>query len=192
MTAFANFLAGLLIIGAGTAHATNLMKDGGFETPATPSGTYTAYAPGQTIGKWTVVGPGNVATVNDYNEGGVLWSPHKGHAFLDLTGTCDCGVASGVSQTVKTRVGASYKLTFWVGNTVIPNQGNTSTVDVYSGSTLLTVAENRAGTGGAKEVWRKFSLVYTANSASTVFSFLNGDPNGDEQNGLDDITLIEQ
>ncbi len=168
MVKYVSALMSVIVLGAGAAHAANLIKDASFETPATPAGTFTTYAPGQTIGQWIVVGPGNVATVNNYQEGGVLWTAHQGHAFLDLTGTCDCGAASGVAQTVKTVPGTSYKLTFWVGNTVIGGQGNTSTVDVYNGSTRLIAATNKAGSG----------------------SFVNGDPSGDEQNGLDAITLI--
>ncbi len=93
----------VVLFGAGTAHARNLIRNGGFEMPSTPAGTYTTYGPGQAIGAgWTVVGNGNVATVNAYNEGGVVWVAHKGSAFVDLTGTCDCGANSGVAQTVKT------------------------------------------------------------------------------------------
>ena len=183
-------LMSVIVLGAGAAHAGNLIKNSSFETPATPTGTFTTYAPGQTIGQWTVVGPGNVATVNNYQEGGVLWTAHQGHAFLDLTGTCDCGVASGVAQNIKTTPGTSYKLTFWVGNTVIGGQGNSSTVDVYNGSTRLIAATNKAGSGNTKEVWRKFTTTFTASAATTTLSFVNGDPNGDEQNGLDAITLI--
>ncbi len=56
---------------------------------------------------------GNMATVNNDNEGGVLWTAHRGKALLDLTGTCDCGATSGVAQTVKTVLGTTYQLTFW-------------------------------------------------------------------------------
>lgn len=175
---------------SGVANAAPLIKDGGFETPPTAAGTYTTYGPGQKIGPWTVIGTnGNVATVNAYNEGGVLWSAHHGKSFLDLTGTCDCGAASGVAQTVKTTPGTRYTLSFWVGNTYIQGQGFTSTIDVYNGSTLLVAATNKGGEGSPKEVWRKFTTSFTATGTETVLSFVNGDPNGDEQNGLDDISL---
>ena len=173
------------------AAAANLVKDGSFETPATPQGTYTTYAPGQMIGPWTVVGSsGNVATVYDYNEGGVTWSAHQGKAFLDLTGTCDCGAPSGVSQSVPTVVGKMYTLTFWVGNTYIQGQGLTSTVDAYVGTKKVLSATNTSGKGSTKEVWRKFSVTFVAKSATTKLSFINGDPNGDEQDGLDSVSLV--
>jgi hypothetical protein len=178
---------------ASGSHAANLIKDGGFEKPPSPSGYFNTYAIGQKIEQWIVVGTsGNVATVNNFNEGGVLWTAHRGKAFLDLTGTCDCGANSGVAQTVKTVPGTTYQLTFWVVNTVIPGQGDTSTVDVYNGSTLLIAAENTAGQGSTKEVWKKFQVSFMATAATTTLSFINGDPPGDEQDGLDDVSLVTQ
>jgi len=194
MTRFAHAASVMAFVAsAATAQAANLIKNGGFETPPTPAGYFTTYGLGQNIGKWTVIGSnGNVATVNNFDEGGVLWSAHRGSAFLDLTGTCDCGANSGVAQVVNTTPGTSYALTFWVGNTVIQGQGDTSTIDVYNGSTLLLAATNKAGTGSTKEVWRKFTTSFTASGAKTTLSFVNADPNGDEQNGLDDVTLVAQ
>ena len=175
------------------AAAANLIKNGSFETPPSPQGSYAVYAPGQTIGPWTVVGAsGNVATVYDYNEGGVTWSAHQGKAFLDLTGTCDCGAPSGVSQTVKTTAGQMYKLTFWVGNTYISGQGLTSTVDAYIGQKKVLSATNKAGKGSAKEVWHAFSVTFVAKAATTTLSFINADPSGDQQNGLDSVTLVAE
>jgi hypothetical protein len=177
---------------AGQARAGNLIKDGGFETPPTPMGTFTTYGPGQMIGPWTVIGQGNVATVNDFDEGGVLWAAHHGHAFVDLTGTCDCGADSGVSQTIKTVAGTTYTITFWVGNTVIQNQGATSTVLVYLGATKILSATNKKGQGSSKEVWKKFSTSFVATGSSSVLAFVNGDPDGDEQNGVDDVSVTAE
>ncbi len=181
-----------VLAAAGHARAANLIKDGGFEKPPTPTGTYTTYGPGQTIGPWLVTGTGNVATVNSYNEGGALWVAHHGKAFLDLTGTCDCGANSGVSQTLKTTPGTTYKLTFWVGNTVIQGQGSTSTIDVYVGATKLLSATNKNGAGSSKEVWKKFTATFVAATASSTLNFANGDPSGDEQNGLDDVAVVAE
>ena len=187
-------LAAACVIGAlcGQARAANLIKDGGFETPPTPMGAYIAYEPGQTIGKWLVTGSGNVATGNSYNEGGVLWVAHHGKAFMDLTGTCDCGADSGVSQTFKTQPGTTYKLTFWVGNTVIEGQGSTSTIDVTLDSKKLLRATNKLGKGSPKEVWMKFSTTFVAKTSATILNFANGDPSGDEQNGLDDVSVVAE
>jgi hypothetical protein len=185
-------LAGAFVILASPALAANLIKDGSFETPAPPVGSYTDVDPGQKIGAWTVVGGHNV-TISSTTEVnlGITLDAKKGKAFLDLTGNCDCGDATaGVEQTVKTTPGTSYTLTFFVGNSDTPDHGTTSTVDVYVGSTLIVAAKNASGKGSTKQVWRKFTEHFTATAKTTVISFLNGDPDGDEQNGLDAVTLV--
>ncbi len=128
----------------GTGHAANLIKDGGFETPAPPPGSYTDYDPGQKIGAWTVVGGHNV-TISSTTEvnGGVTLDAKAGAAFADLTGNCDCGdPTEGVAQTVKTVPGTTYTLTFWVGNCYISGGDTTSTVNAYAGSTLRDDQQN--------------------------------------------------
>ena len=179
---------------AAPAFAANLIKNGSFETPAPPPGGYTDYAPGQKIGAWIVVGNHNVtiSSTTEVNDG-VTLDAKKGAAFADLTGNCDCGdPTSGVAQTVKTVPGTTYALTFWVGNCDIPGHGTTSTVNVYVGSTLLIAAKNTRGKGSTKQVWQKFSTSFVASAATTTLGFLNGDPDGDEQNGLDLISLVAE
>jgi hypothetical protein len=186
-------VAGLTALAA-PAWAGNLIKDGSFETPAPPAGGYTDYDPGQKIGAWTVVGGHNVtiSSTTEVNDGVTLHAK-RGAAFADLTGNCDCGdPTQGVAQTVKTTPGTTYSLTFWVGNCDIPGHGTTSTVNVYVGSTLLVSAKNGRGHGSTKQVWVKFTASFVATAATTTLSFLNGDPSGDEQNGLDDVTLVSE
>ena len=176
------------------AYAANLIKNGSFENPAPPQGGYTNYNAGQSIGAWTVVGKENVtiSSTTEVNQG-ITLDAKKGAAFADLTGGCDCGdPTTGVAQTIKTVPGKTYKLTFWVGNCYAPPSGTTSTVNVYVNSTLLVAAENKRGKGSTMQVWQKFTESFVANTASTTLSFLNGDPSGDEQNGLDEVTLIEE
>ena len=43
-------LASFAVLFAGGSRAASLIKDGGFETPAPPAGSYTDYNPGQKIG----------------------------------------------------------------------------------------------------------------------------------------------
>ena len=186
-------VAGLTALTA-PAWAGNLIKDGSFETPAPPAGGYTDYDPGRRIGAWTVVGGHNVtiSSTTEVNDG-VTLDAKRGAAFADLTGDCDCGdPTEGVAQTVKTTPGATYSLTFWVGNCDIPGHGTISTVNVYVGSTLLVAAKNARGQGSTKQIWRKFSESFVASSTTTTISFLNGDPNGDEQNGLDEVSLVAE
>lgn len=174
------------------AVAANLIKNGSFEKPAPPPGSYTDYNPGQKIGAWVVVGSHNVSITSTTEVNlGITLDAKKGAAFADLTGNCDCGdPTSGVAQTVKTVPGTTYALTFWVGNCYIPGAGTTSTVNVYVGSTLLIAAENKNGKGMSKQVWKKFTTSFLATETKTTISFLNGDPSGDQQNGLDAVTLV--
>ena len=176
------------------AYAANLIKDGSFETPAPPAGGYTDYDPGQKIGAWTVVGTHNVSITSTTEVNlGITLDAKRGAAFVDLTGNCDCGgPTTGVEQTVKTTPGTTYKLTFWVGNCYIQGAGTTSTVNVYVNSALLIAAENKHGKGSTKQVWQKFSTSFVASNASTTISFLTGDPSGDQQNGLDEVTLVAE
>ena len=176
------------------ALAANLIKNGSFETPAPPPGSYTDYNPGQKIGAWIVVGGENVSITSTTEVNlGVTLDAKNGKAFADLTGNCDCGdPTAGVAQTVKTVPGTTYTLSFWVGNCYTPGHGTTSTVNVYIGSTLLLAAENTRGKGSTKQVWQKFTKTFVATATKTTISFLNGDPNGDEQNGLDEVSLVAQ
>lgn len=178
---------------AAIAGSQNLIADPGFERPRAPQGTYAVYEPGQTIGPWTVIGAsGNVAltSTSDMN-GNFLFQARSGLGYLDLTGNCDCGAPSGVSQTVATTPGATYNLTFWGSNAHIRTQGTTSTINVYVGSTLIFTSFNKRGRGLEHQVWQKFSTSFVATETNSMISFINGDPDHDLMNGIDDINLTE-
>jgi len=123
------YISVLIVTVVGQSQAANLIKDGSFETPATPAGHYTVYQPGQELGPWTVVGSHHVNTSSTTGMNlGIILDAKQGLAFLDLTGDCDCGdPTEGVAQTVKTVRGTSYTLSFWVRNCYIPGAGTTST-----------------------------------------------------------------
>ena len=183
--------ASMLASTGGVAQATGLIKNGGFERPAPPPGGFHNYNPGQRIGPWTVVGNGNVATVSTtYRTRGYVLNARRGLSFLDLTGLCDCGASSGVSQSVATTPDASYTLSFWVGNAVIPGAGKKCTVNVYNGTTLLVSAANGHGKHHTHQVWRKFSVTFTATDTTTTLSFINSDKRGDINCGLDVVDMV--
>ena len=100
--------------------------------------------------------------------------------------------ATGVEQTVATSAGSAYTLTFYVGNVYDPGglYGTTSTVNVFVDGGKVFTATNSRGSGQTKQVWQKFTKTFVATSTSTTLSFLNGDPNGDEQNGFDEVALV--
>ena len=180
-------------IQAAVAGPQNLFTDPGFEHPRAPQGTFKVFGPGQTIGPWTVVGAsGNVAlTSTSFVGGGFIFEAHSGQGYVDLTGNCDCGAPSGVAQTVTTVPGATYQLTFWGSNAYIPGHGTTSQVQVYVGTTLIFTSLNTHGKGLDDQVWKKFSTSFVATDTASTISFINGDPNGDFMNGIDDVRLSE-
>ena len=178
--------------------ARSLIRDGGFETPATPAGTHVTYTLGQKLGDWTVVGPSgsNVDLIStSYTEAGFTFTAKSGQASVDLTGAPDDGFAQGVAQTFETTAGNSYKITFWVGNIYDPGGGfgTTSTVKVYVGQNLILSATNSGGAGVSKSVWKKFGVSFVAETAETTLTFINGDLGGvnDKFCGLDNVSVID-
>jgi hypothetical protein len=180
------------------AYAGNLIKNGGFERPVIPPGKYVSYFLGKQFGpkngKWTVVGPNgsNVSvTSTSYVCCGFKFPAERGLAFLDLTGAPDTGLPQGVSQTITTTPGATYRVSFGIGNIYDPhgNFGTTSTVNVYANGTLVISATNAKRHGGDTMVWQRFGTTFVAGTAQTTLSFINGDfgGSGDEICGLDDI-----
>jgi hypothetical protein len=190
---------GLCLAGFASAEAANLIKNGSFEAPAVSLGSYrlicTLPCPGQpAFPGWTVVGAANanVAIVNRYSQGGLLFLAHDGKQYVDLTGNSNA--PAGVEQVVTTQKGAEYTLSFYVG-VVYDTSGvfaPLSKVDVFVDGALLTSAVNVARPGEKTQGWQRFSAKFTAASTRTTIFFLNGDPpdliGGD--NGLDNVSLV--
>jgi hypothetical protein len=179
---------------ASPAGARNLIADPGFEDPSPPNSSYAVYNPGQAIGPWKVVGTsGNVAFTNTNDVGYVHFQAHSGQGFVDLTGNCDCGAPSGIEQRVSTTPGKTYYLTFWGSNTYLDwaGAGTTSRVKVFVGPTKIFTSFNKGGKGLDSQVWKKFSASFVATGPESKIRFINGDPNRDIMNGIDDIRLTE-
>jgi hypothetical protein len=183
------------IRGASTdcAAGTSLLADCGFELPLVAVGGYTTFVSGTELSSWTVVGAnGNVAPLsNSYSSLGISWSAHEGVQTLDLTGLSNS--ATGVSQSIATRSGQRYTLSFWVGNVVDPTgeYGTTSTVDVFVDDHRQLTATNSDGAGLGVLVWKQFTVAFTASTTPTNLAFVNADPVTDNSNIIDDIVLAE-
>jgi len=183
---------GALIVGSGPASATaNLINDGGFEKPVVAVGGYRLFSLGQTFDRWKVVGAGgNVAPCSGkYQGNGITFNAQAGAQWMDLTGTSD--TKTGIAQSVATTKGASYHLTFWVGNVYDPGgiYGVRSTVKVYVNGILKLTATNSMRSAHHSQAWKKFALTIKATSDHTKISFINGDPSSDDSNGLDAVNL---
>jgi len=185
----ASSVATLLGVFPAGATTVNLIKNGSFEKPVVGSGSYEAFSTGQTFKHWTVIGAsGDVAIVSGtFTQNGFSFPAEKGKQWLDLTGLSN--TPTGVQETVTTVAGATYTLTFWVGNVYDPGGifGTTSTVNVLvDGSSVANDTNSQQGT---TQVWQKFKVHFTAASATTQVGFLNGDPSNDTNNGLDAVSL---
>ena len=173
------------------AAAPNLVRNGGFEQPLVAVGGYQLVYGGKSFGGWRVVGPlgTNVAPISgSYQQNGISFTARAGAQWLDLTG----GLSNqpiGVAQTVETRPGASYRLSFTVGNVVDPGGvfGTSSTVNVLVNGHKVLAATNRGG--GKVQAWKTFTLTLKATTATTTIEFQNGDPVTDNDNGLDAVSL---
>ncbi len=176
----------LLCAIAGPALA-NQVKNPSLEFAVVPDGGYQTFNTGDEFRGWTVVGQaGNVAIISEDFSYCVALPAHRGHQFLDLTGTSNS--ATGVQTTVKTNPGSTYAVTFYLGNIVGGgNCGTTSTVDLVIDSVPFATFTNRKN-GGAL-AWKRFSTEFTAQNATTTIAFMNGDPPGDTTNGLDAISV---
>jgi len=165
-------------------------KNGSFEKPTAPDGSYLNFNTGDHFQGWTVVGDtGNIAIIGaDFSYCGKALQAAKGIQFVDLTGSSDS--ATGVEATVKTQPGATYLLTFSVGNIVGDgNCGTSSTVNLVIDGAPVASFTNKGGKHSSKIDWKRFSTEFTAEGSATNIAFINGDPPGDTANGLDDISV---
>lgn len=184
------FAAFMLVFAASAAHA-DIVTNGSFETPLVPSGFFTNFLTGSTgITGWTVVGPEASIVSTNYASLGFTFPAEDGKQWLDLTGD-GTNAVEGVQQTLATTPGATYNLSYFVGNQVNPGGpwGTTSTVDVLVNGALIQVATNSMGAGGTTQVWEQFTTSFLATSSSTTLEFLNADPPNDNSNGLDNVVV---
>jgi hypothetical protein len=188
------------------SHA-NLLVNGSFEQPVATSGlncggiaNCQGFNVGDSIGAWTVVGPGPidptktpiVILTNNYNEGGYFFQPEDGNQSLDLTGMSNQGL-NGVEQTVATTVGTAYSLSFWIGHHAqdpsFYNGPASATLEI-NGLPVGTFSNNDAPPPNLLD-WKEFTLHFTATGATTMIALFNAisDPTQNEV-GLDNVSLV--
>ena len=169
----------------------NLIKDGSFEKPVVPTGSYQLFSTGQRFSAWTVTGdPGDVGIVSGaFTQNGFTFPAACGQQWLDLTGVTQ--TATGVTQSVSTTPNTQYEVEFDVGNVYDPHGifGTSSIVNAFIGSQKVLVAINRRGIGSTQMVWKRFAKTFTASGSSAAIEFLNGDPSTDTLDGLDCVSV---
>ena len=176
---------------AGGARAANLLKDGGFESPIVPPGSYTTFVTGQKIGPWTVIGqlaslPVSLVSTT-YQNGQFHYNAHRGQQYLNLAIFGEGAYEYvGISQSVSTAPGTAYALSFWLG--LVPNETSMTDVGVFVNGLQLTSAYNSEKSGRNDQVWKKFSTTFTATTSSTTIAIMSTNFPSDNI-ALDDVSL---
>ncbi len=181
----------------GAAHA-NLIADGGFETPVVPNASYDLYQTGDSFGAWSVDCPncttnGNVAVVStNFTQNGFDFVSHSGSQWLDLTGNAN--QRSRIYQTLATTNGATYSVTFWIGNVVDKAGVFGTSSDVGFSRTIpnaipLIETFTNANSDGATQQWTEYTATFKALADTTTIFFYNFDSSTDNSNGLDDVDV---
>ncbi len=184
-------VAFLLATGGANAQVAN----GSFEAPPVPPGSYTEFVVGSSaIPGWTVVGPAGTAVAivsTTFTQNGVSFQAQSGAQWLDLTGS-GSNASEGVSQAAATIAGHQYEVTFFVGNTTGGSIfGTTSTVNLAVNGVQSFSAVNSMINATALS-WQQFAYDFVATGTSTTLVLSNGDPGGDNSNGLDNIALLDR
>ncbi|MGA8550364.1 MAG: DUF642 domain-containing protein [Stellaceae bacterium] len=174
--------------------ASNLISNASFETPVVPTGSFSNFPVGASLlTDWSVFGPQgtDVSIVSgSFSQNGVSFPAEDGAQWLDLTGD-GSNSTEGVSQAVTTTAGDRYQLSYWIGNTTGGGIfGTTSTVDVSLGG-APAFSDTNSNVSPTTLNWEQFTHTFLAASASTILAFQNGDPAGDNSNGLDNVVLTD-
>ncbi len=169
----------------------SLLVNCSFEAPVIPSASLKVFSQGQSFEGWSVVGaPGNVNIISTtFTQNDCSFPAQDGAQSMDLTGFSN--TPTGIAQDVATEVGATYHLSFWVGNMVDPNGvfGVTSKVSVQINGSDAFSAFNMNDSGNKSLAWEEFAFDFTATTATTTIAFVNQDSVDDSSNFIDDVLL---
>lgn len=179
-------IAAILLAGIGTVSAaTNLVQNGGFESPGTFTGLWQNLNSGLT--PWNI-GPGNIDLIYNISGASGYWRSASGNYSIDLAGSAP----GTISQVLSTTPSAKYDLSFSMSGNPdgVPT---TKKVEVFWGGisqgnfTFNTTGHTHATMGWIKQI--KTGLVATGSTTELMFV----DRSGSDFFGsaLDDI-VVEQ
>jgi hypothetical protein len=131
----------VLMLISGTAYATPLLLNGGFET-----GNFT---------DWTVSGNPDIAVNSD--------DPHSGTYAVDGWAV---GSLSYISQTIPTVAGNTYDLSWWLRDESGPG-GGTTEFDAWAGNAHFELYDFPF----AFPQYAQFDLIFTATSSTSLIEF---------------------
>ena len=161
----------------------NLVVNGGFETPDVPTGGWAIY-PNASLTSWTVEA-GDGLEIQDHAAG----DPHSGSQLGEL----DSNNSSIISQQITTVAGQKYRLTFWYSPR--PNRAagdNTIGMDVKVVSNSAVIINDTIGAasvGGSNTTWQLKTYDFIATDTNTKIVFSDLGTNNSYGGYLDDISV---
>ena len=132
---------------------------------------------------WTVV-TDQVAWIISPNPWGL--SAQDGNRFLDLTAYPAGAPFGGVSQTLATSIGHTYRVNYYLGTYTSRWGGPPVSILASAGGTSQTCTVSTTST---QSTWTLCSMLFTANSVSTTLSFVGSA--GFQYIGLDNVSVEE-
>jgi len=172
-------VAAALLVSASAASATNIIMNGGFESPSISDPCCTT-APGNgTVAPWTVVS-GNVNVVNGtYGSQGTDGNPapnlaKEGTQYLDLIGE---GSAGSISQSFSTVLNQVYTLTFSYSHNIFGGSSDPapSFSAAFSVGNLLGSVTHSSGTNMDLD-WKTYTGSFVGNGGFETLNFTNTSP----------------
>lgn len=161
----------------------NLIVNGGFETPDIPTGTWTVY-PNGSLTSWNVES-GSGLEIQD----NVAGAPHSGGQHAEL----DSNNSSVISQNIPTEAGKQYRLRFWYSPR--PNRpAGDNTIDMFvkvvsGGATIVSDRIGEHAIGGSQTVWIEYEYNFVAVDNNTKIMFSDTGANNSYGGYLDDISV---
>ncbi len=178
-------VAAALLVSASAANATNIIMNGGFESPQISDPCCTT-APGNgTVAPWTVGLNGNVNVVNGYyGSQGVDMNAapnlaKEGTQYLDLIGE---GGAGSISQSFSTVLDQVYTLTFSYSHNIFGGPSDPAplfsanfSVNGSSGTLLDGSVSHSSGTTSDLD-WKTYTGSFAGTGAVETLNFTNTSP----------------
>ena len=171
-------VAAALLVSASAASATNIIINGGFESPQISDSCCTTVPGNGTVNPWTV-GSGNVNVVNGTygSTNGNL--AKEGTQYLDLIGE---GGAGSISQSFSTVLNQVYTLTFSYSHNIFGGSSDGAppfsadfSVGDLSGPLLDDSVSHSSGTTNDLD-WKTYTGSFVGTGVSETLNFTNTSP----------------
>jgi choice-of-anchor C domain-containing protein len=159
----------------------NLLRNGSFEKPPAPAGTYTVLVAGDpTLKGWKV-------TKGSVDHVGTLWQPADGVGSVDLTGTTN--EAGQLQQAFDTIVGQTYTLRFQLAGNPGGGGDSIKSLKVKVGDTTERFDFDITGRSVDDMGWTTISFDFTATGDRTKLKFISLEP-GFSGPVIDDVSVV--